>query len=80
MKIDICNHNVCLSAGHFVKLCKDLHYQQVMLEGDAIKVVNIMQKKTVDWSEEELLLNDALILCQSFDNWSINHVKDAIMR
>lgn len=39
-----------------VKLCKDLEIHHILLEGDTIQVINLMKKKSIDWSEGWLLV------------------------
>lgn len=58
-----------------VKLCRDLQCQQILLEGDANQVINIMKGNSIDWSEGGMLIKDALTICHSFRHWSIRHVK-----
>lgn len=42
-----------------VQFCKDIGIQQFTLEGDALRVVNGMQKHDADWSQGGSLIQDA---------------------
>lgn len=57
-----------------VQFCKDIGIQRFTLEGDALRVVNGMQKHDADWSQGGSLIQDAKTLLNSFATWFVNHV------
>lgn len=46
----------------------------IILEGDALQVVNMMNNATIDWSLRGLLIEDARNVLSSFATWSIFHI------
>lgn len=58
--------------GHFetVNFCKDMGFTSLILEGDALKVIQILRKEVEDWSEGGCIIHDARALLGTFANWS----------
>lgn len=49
--------------------------QKLIMEGDALQVVNNLSKNKTNWSQGGLLIEDAKILLNSFVSWPAHHTK-----
>lgn len=56
------------------KFCRDVVYQNIILEGDALQVVNLLLSKSSDLSEGGMLILDTRNLLNTFICWSTSHV------
>lgn len=45
-------------------------FTSLILEGDALKVIQILRKEVEDWSEGGCIIHDARALLGTFANWS----------
>lgn len=49
---------------------------ELIMEGDALQVVNILKKSNTDWSlHGGLLITDVKNMLNSFARWSTQHIK-----
>ena len=58
-----------------VELVHQLGIPQVILEGDALVVVQVMQQEESSWERFGHLLEDAKLFLGSYRSWSVIHVK-----
>lgn len=56
-----------------ILFCKHDHFSNLILEGDALQVVKLLQSNSVDWSEGGCLINNSKQLFQSFTLLFIQH-------
>lgn len=59
---------------HTIDFCKNLGFSRLAIEGDCLQVLNILNRKTKDWSDASMLVSDAFLLLQSFAIWFADHV------
>lgn len=56
-----------------ILFCKNAGFSNLLLEGDTLQVVKLMQMNSEDWSEGGCLIKDSKHLLQSFTLGSIQH-------
>lgn len=54
---------------------KDLGFQNIILEGDTLDIVQILQKEYQSWSRYGNLIEDLKTLLNSLMSWRVHHVK-----
>lgn len=54
---------------------KDLGFQNIILEGDTLDIVQILQKEYQSWSRYGNLIEDLKTLLNSLMSWHVHHVK-----
>lgn len=57
-----------------VNFCKSAGFSKLILEGDTLQVVKILQSKLAYWSEGGCLITDSRLLLDSFTHWSVQHI------
>ncbi|KAG6639485.1 hypothetical protein CIPAW_10G104100 [Carya illinoinensis] len=58
-----------------MKLCEDLHFRNVQLEGDALSVVKVVNSLEVNWEWHGQLIEDLKAILHNRGNWKVVHVK-----
>lgn len=53
--------------------CKELNLTNIILEGDALQVVNMVNNAVTNWSLGGLLIEDARKVLNSFTTWLVIH-------
>ncbi|XP_059429145.1 uncharacterized protein LOC132162954 [Corylus avellana] len=64
-----------LVAWKMVELCVCMEFQNVILEGDSLEVIQALRKEECSWGRCGTLINDTKLLLQNVDQWSFCHVK-----
>lgn len=47
----------------------------LIVEGGAIRVINLLKEETEDWSQGGIIVAEAKSLLNSYSSWSTNHVR-----
>jgi ribonuclease HI len=58
-----------------VEFCCDLGLWNILLEGDALEIVNALLLDDPSWSRYGHLIDDTKLLLQRFCSWEVQHVK-----
>jgi hypothetical protein len=66
-----------LAAWTLADICVRVGYNDVILEGDALEVVQAMNREEFSCGRYGALINDAKILLQQVQHWKVRHVKRA---
>jgi ribonuclease HI len=69
---DIAEATATLRAVYF---CQELGFHQVILEGDALLVVQALNTGGTNWCRYGHLLDEAKGILNSFQSWSVQHVR-----
>jgi hypothetical protein len=64
-----------LVAWKMAELCVKLGFNDVLLEGDSLEVVQALCKEECIWGRYETLINDSKLLLQQVHAWKACHVK-----
>ena len=63
---------------HFLRaahLCRELRFYSVVLEGDALQVMQALRKDGKSWSRYWHIIEEAEGVLSSLQSWKVNHVK-----
>jgi hypothetical protein len=60
---------------HVVELSRDLRLQDIILEGDSLKVVTMILEHEASWSRIGQIGANIKLVMDSSRSWVINHVK-----
>ncbi|KAF5462772.1 hypothetical protein F2P56_018753 [Juglans regia] len=58
-----------------VIFCRDMGIQDIIMEGDALQVIHVLNKATTDWSQGGVLIANAKMILNTLHSWSGSHVK-----
>jgi len=64
-----------LAAVHTVEFCREIGFFDIMLEGDALQIVNAVKAMGYNWSKMGNLINGIKDGLGKLRSWSIEHVK-----
>lgn len=57
-----------------IMFCKHAGFSNLILAGDALQVVELMQTNFVDWSEGICIIIDSKKVFHTFSTWSVHHI------
>ncbi|XP_042972810.1 uncharacterized protein LOC122304618 [Carya illinoinensis] len=66
---------IALGAFHAASLAKDLEFSPVILEGDAIQIVNGISQRVERWDRVGMVMYDTSLLLSSLCQWSMAFVR-----
>ncbi|XP_041004034.1 uncharacterized protein LOC121249390 [Juglans microcarpa x Juglans regia] len=72
-----CHLDESYAAQQDVLLATIISPRKIILEGDALQVVNELEDTSENWSQAGLISMDTRILLNRFESWSFQHVKRA---
>lgn len=55
--------------------CKNAGLNNLILEGDSLQVVKLIQSRETHWSRAGLFIQDVIHLLDSFSSWSVKHIR-----
>ena len=64
-----------LGAWKSVGMCLSLDFSKIILEGDALEVVNALKKEGLYWCSYGIVVNDTKVLLSTFREWEVSHTK-----